>query len=62
MTTLSSAMRNIWDFTIDNIGLILYLIETLISIILVSGSTVFTFMIDMVSRESWRTKSKYVIF
>lgn len=52
MTTLSSAMRNVWDFTVDNVGLILYLFETLISIILVSGSTVFSFMIDMVSAES----------
>lgn len=52
MTTLSSAMRNIWEFTVDNIGLVLYLIETLISIILISGTTVLTFMIDMVSKDS----------
>lgn len=51
MTTLSSAMRNVWEFTLDNIGLILYFLETLISVVLVSGSTVFSFIIDIVSEK-----------
>lgn len=44
MTTFSSAIKNVWDFTIDNVGLILYFLETLISIVLVSGFTVFSFL------------------
>lgn len=50
MTTLSSAMRNVWDFTIDNVSLVLYLLEALLSIVFVSGFTVFTFFIDLVRK------------
>lgn len=49
MTTLSSAVRNVWEFTVDNIGLVLYLLETLLSAVFVSGFTVFSFIIDLVN-------------
>lgn len=60
MTTLSSAMRNVWEFMMDNIGLILYFIETLVSVVLVSGSTVFGFVIDIVSNK-FRYYQKHLI-
>lgn len=53
MTTLSSAMRNVWDFTIDNVSLVLYLLEALLSIVFVSGFTVFTFFIDLVGELTY---------
>lgn len=53
MTTLSSAVRNVWEFTIDNIGLVLYLLETLLSAVFVSGFTVFSFIIDLVGKLSF---------
>lgn len=61
MTTLSSAMRNVWEFVIDNIGLILYFLETLISVVLVSGSTVFSFIIDIVSENLLPKVMQYIL-
>ncbi|XP_065207429.1 transmembrane protein 245 [Planococcus citri] len=48
MTTLSSAVKNVWEFTVDNIGLVLYLLETLLSAVFVSGFTVFSLIIDLI--------------
>ncbi len=55
MTTLSSAVKNIWDFIVDNVGLVVYLLQASLSLVFMSGSAVFSFFIDLVGRYIFYT-------